>query len=186
MGLNFLTHKMQIIIETFFYSTSIYLLIIHSVLGALSYNHWGLSEKMQNGRFISPLSVFFLNLFLAAACRILVHQPGIESALPAVEAPSLTHWTARKVLPHSLNPLHLFIRDSGFFLVLFFNTLMNVMKQNSHKILRSISRNSETFWSCILPCYIKNCCKGTWWTWSRTRHLPKQQGRGYHFYRQPK
>ena len=69
---------------------------------------------MQNGRLF-PDSVFFLTYFWPA-CRILVHQPGIESALPAVEAPSLTHWTARKVLPHSLNPLHLFIRDSGFFL----------------------------------------------------------------------
>ena len=39
MGLNFLTHKMQIIIETFFYSTNIYLLVIHSVLGALFYDH---------------------------------------------------------------------------------------------------------------------------------------------------
>ena len=115
MGLNFLTHKMQIIIETFFYSTNIYLLVIHSVLGALFYDHWGWSEKMQNGRFISPLFFKKNYLFLATARRILVHQPGIESALRAVEAPSLTHWTARKVLPHSLNPLHLFISDSGVF-----------------------------------------------------------------------
>ena len=31
------------------------------------------------------------------ACGILVPQPGIEPTPPAVEAQSLTHWTAREV-----------------------------------------------------------------------------------------
>ena len=34
---------------------------------------------------------------LAAPCGILVPQPGIEPLLPAVEAQSFNHWTAREV-----------------------------------------------------------------------------------------
>ena len=46
--------------------------------------------------------VIFKNSFLffwprPAACGILVPQPGIEPALPAVEAWSLNHWTTREV-----------------------------------------------------------------------------------------
>ena len=37
------------------------------------------------------------------ACGILVPQPGIEPAPPAVEAQSLNHWTAREV------PIHFFL-----------------------------------------------------------------------------
>ena len=38
------------------------------------------------------------------ACGILVPQPGIERALPDLEAQSLNHWTAREVpVPHVLN-----------------------------------------------------------------------------------
>ena len=35
---------------------------------------------------------------LVAACGILVPQPGIESALPAVAVRNLSHWTTRKPL----------------------------------------------------------------------------------------
>ena len=34
---------------------------------------------------------------LAAPCGILVPRPGIEPLLPAVEAQSFNHWTAREV-----------------------------------------------------------------------------------------
>ena len=36
------------------------------------------------------------------ACRILLPQPGIEPALPSLEAWGLNHWTARKVPCHPL------------------------------------------------------------------------------------
>ena len=41
--------------------------------------------------------VFFFFLPHHAVCRILVSQPGIESASPAVEGQSRNHWTAREV-----------------------------------------------------------------------------------------
>ena len=45
---------------------------------------------------------FFLLLLLffwlhSVACRIIVPQPGIEPASPAVEAWSLNHWTTREI-----------------------------------------------------------------------------------------
>ena len=40
---------------------------------------------------------FFFFLPYHKACGILVPQPGIEAKLPAVEAPSLNHWTAKEV-----------------------------------------------------------------------------------------
>ena len=36
-------------------------------------------------------------------CGILVPQPGIEPVPPALEMPSLNHWTSRKVPSHSLD-----------------------------------------------------------------------------------
>ena len=48
----------------------------------------------------SKLSFF---LAMSMACRISVPQPGIESALPVVEAPSLNHWTSRDILPTQLS-----------------------------------------------------------------------------------
>ena len=54
--------------------------------------------------------LFFYFLFFwpcHVACRILVPRQGIEPVSPAVEAPSLNHWTAREVplpfLTHSLS-----------------------------------------------------------------------------------
>ena len=44
--------------------------------------------------FYFYLSVLFFGL-RRAACRVLVPQPGIEPALPAVEEQSLNHWAAR-------------------------------------------------------------------------------------------
>ena len=43
---------------------------------------------------------FFLRGPNPTACGILVPQPGIRPVPPALEAQSLSHWTARKV-PHS-------------------------------------------------------------------------------------
>ena len=45
-----------------------------------------------------PLFFFFF-LFWPhhATCKLLVSQPGIEPASPALEVHSLNHWTARKV-----------------------------------------------------------------------------------------
>ena len=40
---------------------------------------------------------FFFFFGCAAACRILVPQPGIEPVPPAVEAWSPNHWTTREV-----------------------------------------------------------------------------------------
>ena len=59
-----------------------------------------------------PWPLFFLNFWLHhAACKILVPQPRMQSAPPAVEAQSLNHWTAREVPPWSLlsrYPLYFF------------------------------------------------------------------------------
>ena len=46
-----------------------------------------------------PPQVFLFFLFLATlqACGILVPRPGTEPVIPAVEARSLNHWTAREV-----------------------------------------------------------------------------------------
>lgn len=41
--------------------------------------------------------IYFPFYFFHVACRILVHQPGIEPAPPVVEARSPNHWTAREV-----------------------------------------------------------------------------------------
>ena len=47
---------------------------------------------------------FFFFWLCRTAYRILVPQPGMEPATPVVEAQSLIHWTARKVLElYSLN-----------------------------------------------------------------------------------
>ena len=35
--------------------------------------------------------------FGCEACEILAPQPGVETALPALEAQSLNHWTVREV-----------------------------------------------------------------------------------------
>ena len=43
---------------------------------------------------VKTLCVFFCH----TAYKILVPQPGIKPALPAVEVQSLNHWTAREVL----------------------------------------------------------------------------------------
>ena len=55
----------------------------------------------------SVCSFYFLNLFLfiyffnvwpcCSACGVLVLQPGIKSMLLALEAQSLSHWTAREI-----------------------------------------------------------------------------------------
>ena len=52
----------------------------------------------------APYSFFFQ--LRHRACGILVPQPGIEPAPPAVEAQSLNHWTAREVLGHLTQSLH--------------------------------------------------------------------------------
>ena len=51
---------------------------------------------------VAPLHFpFFLNFSLfwvhCTACRILVHQPGMESGPPAVETTSPNHWTTREL-----------------------------------------------------------------------------------------
>ena len=40
---------------------------------------------------------FFFFFFPGCACEILVPQPSIEPTAPALEAQSLSHWTAREV-----------------------------------------------------------------------------------------
>lgn len=49
--------------------------------------------------FIILSVIFFLLHFLAMlrACEILVPHPGIELMLPALEAQSPNHWTAKEV-----------------------------------------------------------------------------------------
>ena len=42
-------------------------------------------------------SFIIIFLLLCATCGILVRQPGIKPALPAVKAQSLNHWTSREV-----------------------------------------------------------------------------------------
>ena len=51
-------------------------------------------SKEQNCLFCFIFIYFYA---LAAACGILVPQPGIEPALPAVEVQSLSHWTTGEV-----------------------------------------------------------------------------------------
>ena len=53
--------------------------------------------------FCSPYFCFSVHIFLffllqGAVCRILIPWPGMEPVLPAVEALSLNHWTAKEVL----------------------------------------------------------------------------------------
>ena len=64
------------------------------------------SRRRKTGRelgwqvsLISGLFFFFLNFWPhpAAACGILVPCPEIEPLPPALEAPSLKHWTSREV-----------------------------------------------------------------------------------------
>ena len=51
--------------------------------------------------FVSICLLFFFFFFWRhhIACGILVPQPGIEPAPPALEAQSLNHWTTREVPP---------------------------------------------------------------------------------------
>ena len=50
--------------------------------------------------FYHGFKIFFIFWPCHVACGILVPQPGIKPTLPALEAQSLNHWTARKVLSH--------------------------------------------------------------------------------------
>ena len=65
---------------------------------------------------------FFYFCFSLLVCTvqpggILVHQPGIKPVSPAMEAPSLNHWTARKVPD---------------------NTFLNLSKSIKHHLLNSV------------------------------------------------
>lgn len=47
-------------------------------------------------------SFFFYFLTVPCGLQILVLQPGIETAAPAVEAYNPNHWTIKEVLTHTL------------------------------------------------------------------------------------
>ena len=54
----------------------------------------GESKELGQGSLGKQEAIFWLH---HVACRILFPQPGIEPAPPAVEARSLSRWTAREV-----------------------------------------------------------------------------------------
>ena len=55
-------------------------------------------------------SVYFIFLLHHKACRILVPQPGMERAPPAVEVWNLNHWTAREVPTKCFYVVAIFIK----------------------------------------------------------------------------
>ena len=57
---------------------------------------------------LSTVGFVCLFVFGRTACRILVPQPGIEPASPAVEMRGFHHWTAREVPIHCLEIAFLF------------------------------------------------------------------------------
>ena len=69
-----------------------------SVSIMISYWYWcfSFSVRVTSGLFFLSLSVSFFWL-CPTSCGILVPQPGIEPAAPALEAWSLNHWTTREV-----------------------------------------------------------------------------------------
>ena len=72
----------------------------------------------------------FLFWLRHVACRILIPRPGIGPALPAVEARSPNHWTAREVpMPQIFEMSQFFLPLPTFDVINFFNAKNKANKQ---------------------------------------------------------